>query len=115
MDKNKQTIILNDLEDYISSLKDLSVAMYDFKTKLEDIKAKRVPLDHKSLWNSYELFNGATVFRALNQLLNKEIKTSKGDQTCTPDDLVDYAVEDLEKLEDYLKSSFKQLKVVNNE
>jgi hypothetical protein len=115
MDKNKQTIILNDLEDYISSLKDLSMTMYDFKTKLEDIKAKRVPFDHKALWDSYELFNGAYVFKAIEQTLNKEFKTSKGDHTCTPDELVDYAIEELEKVEESLKSSSKQFKVVNDE
>lgn len=114
MDKNKQTIILNDLEDYIASLKDLSMAMHDFKSKLENIKAKRVPFDHKSLWDSYELLNGENELTAMEQLLNKEIKTTKGEQTCNVDELVDYAVEDLEKLEDYLKSSFKELKVVNN-
>lgn len=113
MDKNKQTIILNDLKDYISSLKDLSMAMSDLKTKLENIKAKRVPFDHKALWHSYELFNGAYVFKAIEQTLNKEFKTSKGEHTCTPDELVDYAIEDLEEVEDYLKSN--QLKVVNLE
>jgi|TARA_E500000178_G_C16527067_1_gene532711 hypothetical protein len=113
MDKNKQTIILNDLENYITSLKDLSMAMNDLKTKLENTKVKRISFDHKSIWDSYELLNGANEIRAIEQLLNKEIKTSKGDHTCTPDELVDYAVEDLEKLEDYLKSSFKELKLVN--